>query len=421
MINRLSIVWPILAVWLTVGVVRAQDPVPPRSVKVLPIFFVPKGQPGPTDEQAKKLLRHLDWSQSRYRDLLGNQCTFAIAEGKPHVYQAERELAFYRAEPEGGAPQMVGEMLRDLNINRYNCPYVLLLLVMNPKDDFPVGGGRPLNGGVNTGGGVIQLSSFALDRIPNFQSTLQHELGHAFGLPHVDAYGYDMASNDSIMAYNRKHHTKEFTPSETPGKLIAEDLRALALNQRVFPKLRFDPTKDMPSGYSLAGRIVPLGPMKIPGLPDGIKVTTDSGEEFNSKVSNIVQGQILPSKKIGAVTYDAKAMWHSAKSTTGWVSVKITFPYEVELTRLAVHSQHSGDYHAAQAVRVSVQDSERRFQAVAKAGLKSIDEMVNLPKTKGRVWQFEFQAGESGFVVLRGLQFFFGDDELFPPLVPYQP
>jgi hypothetical protein len=47
--------------------------------------------------------------------------------------------------------------------------------------------------------------------------------------------------------------------------------------------------------------------------------------------------------------------------------------------------------------------------------------MVTLPKTKGQVWRLEFQAGESQQVVLRGLRYFSGADELFPPLVPYQP
>ncbi len=421
MLHRLLNFCPILAVFLIAGTLRAQDAIPPRTVKVLPIFFVPQAETAPTDDQSKKLMRHLAWSQTRYRELLRNQAAFAVAEEKPRVYQSERGLAFYRAQSEGGAPQMVSELLADLNTNRYICPYVLLVLVMNPTDDFPVGGGRPLNGGVNTGGGVIQLSSFALDRSPNFQSTMQHELGHAFGLPHVDVYGYDMKSNDSIMSYNPKHHTKEFSPSDTPGKLIPEDLRVLTFNQRVFPKVRFESMKDVPPRYSIAGRIVPLGPMKIPGQPDGVEVTTDSGEDFGSKVSNIVQGQILPSKKTGAGTYNRSNMWHSAKSKTGWVSVKVTFPYELELSCLTVHSQHSGEYHAAQTLRVSVPDSEGRFKAVTQADLKSIDATVKFPRTKGREWQFEFQAGESGCVVLRGLQFFSGDEELFPPLVPYQP
>ena len=46
------------------------------------------------------------------------------------------------------------------------------------------------------------ISSFALTRTPNVQSTTQHEIGHAFGLMHVNAYGIDMKSGDSIMSYN---------------------------------------------------------------------------------------------------------------------------------------------------------------------------------------------------------------------------
>ena len=310
MLNRLPNVWTILAICLMAVAVRGQDAVPPHAVKVLPVFFVPKVESAPTDYQTQRLLRHLAWSQTRYRELLRNQVTFAVAEAQPRVYRSERGLAFYRAQPEGGAPQMVSELLAYLKNNRYACPYVLLVLVMNSKDGFPGGGGRPLNCGINTGGCVIQLSSFALDRSPNFQSTLQHELGHAFGLPHVDSYGYDMKSNDSIMSYNPAHHTKGFTPRKTPGKLIAEDLRALALNQRVFPGLRFDPKKDVPPGCSLAWRMVPIGPMKIPGQPDGPKVSTQSGEAYGSKVANLVQGQIRPSRKTGKATYDATTMWH---------------------------------------------------------------------------------------------------------------
>jgi hypothetical protein len=414
-------IWPILVVYLIGGAVRGQDAVPPHEVKVLPVFFVPKGEPGPTDNQAKRLMRHLDWSQTRYRELLRNQGTFAIAEQKPRVYRSGRSLAFYRDQPEASGPQVISELLTELKHNRYNCPYALLVMMMNPKDDFPTGGGRPLNGGFNTGGGIVILSSFALDRSPNFQSTLQHELGHAFGLPHVDVYGYDMKSNDSIMSYNPRHHTNRFTPSRTPGKLIPEDLRGLALNTRAFPKLSFDPEKVVPREYAIAERIVTLGPMKIPGQPDRVKVTTESGEEYGSKVANIVQGRIVPSKKVGKVTFDANTMWHSRKAESGWVSVQVSFPYDVELTRVAVHSQHSGQYHAARAMRVAVRDTGDRFRQVTEAELKSADDTVTLPKTRGRVWRFEFRGGESGCVVLRGLQFFWGDDELFPPLVPSPP
>ena len=421
MIHRLMTIGAMLTVILFAGALRGQEAVPPREVKVLPVFFVPKGELPPTSAQTKLLLRHLDWSRTRYRELLRNQTTFAVAPEKPFVYRSKRPLTFYRKQPEGSAPQIVSELLAKLKWTRYNCPYVLLVVVMNPKDDFPVPGGRSLNGGFDTGGGVIVLSSFSLDQIPNFQSTLQHELGHAFGLPHVEVYGYDMKSNDSLMAYNLKHHTNGFRPSGTPGKLIPEDFRGLALNQRVFPKLRFDPAKDIPQGYTISERLVILGPMKIPDQPDGVKITTESGQEFGSKVANIVQGRILPSKKPGEVKFDQNTMWHSGKTATKWVSVEITFPYAVELTRVAVHSQHSGEYHAAQGVRVAVRESEDKFRVVIEKNLKSVDDTVTLPKTKGRVWQFEFRAGESEVVVIRGLRFFSGDDELFPPVIPYKP
>ncbi len=418
---RSTIVWSVAALGLLASIVRGQEAVPPKEIKVLPVFFVPKGEDAPAAEQTKRLAQHLEWSRKRYGELLPNKATFAVADEKPRVYRSKNALSYYRTQPEGSAPQVVGELLADLKATRFNCPYVLLVVMMNPKDEFPVGGGRPLNGGFNTGGGIVVLSSLALDRLPNFQSTLQHELGHGFGLPHVEVYGYDMKANDSIMSYNPKHHTNGFTPSQTPGKLNPEDLWGLSLNQRAFPKLAFDPVQDVPKGYALATKLVPLGPMKIPGQPDGVKVSTGSGEDAGSKVANIVQGQILANRKTGKVTYDAATMWHSAKSAKGSVSVQVEFPYEVELTRLAVHSQHSGEYHAAKAVRVSVKDTKGKFGPVAKADLKSADDTVKLPKTKGRIWQFEFQAGESGCVVLRGLQFFSGDDELFPPLVPPRP
>ena len=69
------------------------------------------------------------------------------------------------------------------------------------------------------GGGTVLLSSYEFDRAPNVQSSVQHELGHSFGLPHVDVYGYDMGSNDSLMSYNPKHHTNGLTPSATLGTL----------------------------------------------------------------------------------------------------------------------------------------------------------------------------------------------------------
>lgn len=417
--SRVPLILAVLPLLMGAAPGTDRDAVPPRRVEVLPVFFVPTDQAQPTDDQAERLMHHLEWARTRYREFLGGKDTFAIAEGKPRIQRAERPLAFYRQQTESSAPQVVAELLRAFHCTRYNCPYIFLSLMMNPKDDFPLGAARPLNGGYNTGGGIIMLSSFALDKIPNFQSTLQHELGHSFGLPHVDVYGYSMKTNDSIMSYNPGHHTKGFSSSDTPGKVIPEDLRGLALNRRALPNFRFDAAHDIPTGYQIADRIVPLGTLLIPDQPL-VSVTTESGETYASKVRNIVQGVILPSKKTGGVTFDAKWMWQSAPAPTGWVSVEVKFPYQIELTRVAVHSQHSGRYHAAHAVRVSVEE-EKGLKRVAMAELRSVDATVSLRPAAGRTWRFEFRAGPSKTVVLRGLQFFSGDDELFPPQVTNPP
>ena len=187
-------------------------------------------------------------------------------------------------------------MLEHYKLSRFNCPYVFLVVVANDRDRWPIGGGRPLNGGINTGGGIVVISSWTLNRLPNFQSTLQHELGHAFGLPHVGVYGYDMKTNESMMSYNPNHKTKGFRAGRRPGVFIPEDLRALAINDRAFADLDFDASQDVPARYSLSPKVVPLGTFKIPGQPDyRIEVKTDSGTAFNSSVDNVVTTRIKPS------------------------------------------------------------------------------------------------------------------------------
>ena len=379
----------LIAVLLLLSLKAAADEYhPPALVKVQPVFFVPKGERPPSGEQRAKLTRHLKWTQTRYKELLGGRDTFTLADGKPQVYMAEQDLAFYRQLPADGAPRFVEELLRRDKCNRYNCPNIFVVVIMNPNDDYPGGGAQPFNGGFNTGGAVVILSSRGLDHAGCFQSTLQHELGHSFGLPHVDVYGYDMNANPSLMSYNPKHHTQGFQPSATPGAFIPEDIRGLALNHRVFPHLRYNPAKDCPAGYSIAKRIVGLGPMELTGQPQ-VSITTTSGEANGSKVSNIIQNDICPDEKPPAntpkadeaTTFCPTMMWQSNPASSGWASVEIIFPFEVELTKVAVYSRHGGKYHAAEALRV-VAKRDGGFRDVIAKPLASADATVSLPRTK---------------------------------------
>ena len=232
-----------------------------NRIAVKGVFFVPRDCPEPTTEDIKNLNKHIQWSRSRYREMLNDRDTFEIS--RTETCHSSQPLDYYRKKPEDAAPWFLDELFKHFGYDRNTCPYIYVVIVANEKDNFPIGGGRNFNGGLNLGGGLAVMSLHALRNSPNFQSTLRHELGHAFGLVHAEAYGYDMNSNDSIMSYNVKHHTNFFKDSDRPGILIPEDIRSLAENKRVLQKLTFDAGKDVPKGYKIK-KIVTLGPIKLP-------------------------------------------------------------------------------------------------------------------------------------------------------------
>ena len=412
----------LVAVAVSVGAAASAATVryaPPAKVSVRPVFFVAKDQRPPTAEQGKRLMKHMLWAQKRYRQMLGGRDSFTLAGARPATYRAGQSLAFYRKQPENAAPHYLAELLKHHKVNRFTCPYLFVIVVMNPRDGFPGGGGRPINGGLNTGGGIVILSSRELDRNKNFQSTLQHELGHGFGLPHVNVYGRDMRKSPSIMSYNPAHHTRGFQPGRSPGELGPDDIRGLAMNRRAFAKLTFDPAKDVPSGYKMPQRMVWLGPMKIPGqLAYRIKATTSAGEVSGSSVQCAVLGQIKPSRGPG-ITYDPRSMWHSGPVPTGWAPVELTFPCPVRLTGLAVHSQHSAGPHRALRVKIEAGGGSAGYRGVAEQPLEKADDSVTFPAATAKQWKLSFATAKGGRVVIRGLRFFDGRHEIFPPFVPY--
>jgi hypothetical protein len=402
---------------------RAPSIEPPEQVSVLPIFLVPAGGPSPTDSQTRALEKHLEICRKRYAEMLGIRDGFRLAPGRPKVVRSRKTLAELHALPEDAAPETVATLLAELKFNRFTCPYILVTVIMNPKENWPAGGGRPLNGGFNTGGGIVILSSNGLDASPNFQSTLQHEVGHGFGLPHVDAYRYDMGNNNSIMSYNPKHHTHGFAPANEPGGLIPEDRRGLALNRRAFSGLTFDRRRDVPAGYTLAD-LAWIPPMDIPGQPPYAPVvTTGSGDDFGSKAQSIVGGRIFPSVPAEGdktQTFSGKTMWQSgpAGQTGGWVFVDIKFPAAVTLTKVSVHSQHSGRFHAADQLRIEV-PSREEFLPIGETALGNVDQVVPIPQSTSRTWRFWFHAADGKAVVLRGLRFFGRKGEILSPVVPF--
>ncbi|MCK4797781.1 MAG: hypothetical protein KAT05_10380 [Spirochaetes bacterium] len=234
------------------GVFNGEDLVYLESIEVLPIVFVPLDVEEPTTDEIKLFQQHISIAQNRFEELMKNRDAFKISSESPRIVKSQSNLQYFKNSTDGGAAKYMAELLPHFNMNRYNLSYVFLILVMNPSDNFPLGGARPINGGFNNGGGLVILSSFTLNQPnSNVQSTLQHELGHSFGLVHVDDYGYSMETSKSIMSYNQENKWNELEPPLVEGILIPEDLRALSENKKVFPNFYFDEEKDIPAGYDM--------------------------------------------------------------------------------------------------------------------------------------------------------------------------
>lgn len=221
--------------------VAAQDQtphLPGGRVSVLPILFIPRGaHAGDPAAHNATLAAHLELARAHYQSMLGT--TFAVSPSPLSVVQGEQGDEHYQTSER--AERIMRELFAWAQTDRYRANFVFLVLYASGERKIS-GGGIPFNGTSGTGGGYIELdlSSLTSDRPYPFQSSLVHELGHAFGLAHADCYGYDQMTSSSIMSYNPQHWSSGLSQSATPGGLGPEDRAVLALNQRVFPGLRYD-------------------------------------------------------------------------------------------------------------------------------------------------------------------------------------
>ena len=151
--------------------------------------------------------------------MLSGRDTFEIVGKRPRIVHYKSTLAALKeVDRKLIGNHLLSELLPRFKVSRFNCPYVFLVVIMNPKETWPTAGGRPINLGFNSGGGFAVFSSIKFDAEKSvFQSSMQHELGHAFGLPHVDTYGYDQRANKSIMSYDKSNWWTDYTPPKEAG------------------------------------------------------------------------------------------------------------------------------------------------------------------------------------------------------------
>ena len=97
------------------------------------------------------------------------------------------------------------------------------------------------------------------------------------------------------------------------------------------------------------------------------------------------------------------------------MTLDLTFPFSVELTRIRLYSGHSGQYHPVKAFSVSAYTTDGDEKLLANHEMKSFDGEVTFTTTESQQWHLEMTPSESRTIVLRGLRFYSGTTEIFPP------
>jgi hypothetical protein len=229
---------------------RVGEPLEPSRSRVVPVLYFPRDLPvdeALVERSCEGVAAHLALAQTRYRRWLETD-TFAFTEAT-----VVRGGVDHRSLRDRLWEIVADDVYRALGDNTATTTAVYLVLVARPpgfEDELWLGAGGPETA-EGAGMVILDLRSLHEDVPYPFQSTLVHELGHGFGLPHVDAWGESMDACESVMSYNPRHHTVGLSAPEPDGAFLPEEYALLGRNEVAFPRFEYVARRHNPSGRTL--------------------------------------------------------------------------------------------------------------------------------------------------------------------------
>ncbi len=372
---------------------------PVGRVMVQPVLFVPKGQQAAlrqwTGGSSPKIDDYLKVVRNKWEQMLG---------GPAFDYTPRKTV--YGNEPFDGTKKKSdffvatqGQVLSALGVAPEMpatpdiCDFdrIVLILVVGVKSSQLGTASNWCSYATFNGPGVALISIDYEYAEGQLTSTLVHELGHTFGLRHSwerpeagsksktsKLPRYDESLSNSVMSYNPTHHTNSTLLANVKGTLLDVDRFELAFNKRVLPRFHF--TDELSAGEQ----------EYVPFLRHPIKPISSS--------------------------YDMYTMWQSPSTNPkGWVSLPVVLPRVETVTRIVIETGVAGGQKVAKAAQVEAMTASTAFKKVGQ--LQDADGRIDLSVSavSAQEWKIALRTSPGQQVVLRGVRFFNGNTELYPP------